>query len=403
MSTPNAGQLKFALAIHGARLGAGVVDHPELAPPVDLGGAADAEREVELVLSEDVAASVAVDERAAHSPFELRAEGDKFVVADGAHLTEVRIVPPPRFYAERTRAGVPMAHVGRAYGAALAINPAPACAPSAPGVPCPFCAAASAHAAPLAVADVVDTVRAAFAEGAVEFVSLHVGDLAGDDAGVQFVEPYVRAIKRHFDTLVAVQSAPPQTDAWIDHAYAMGVDALSYHVELHDPARFERHYPQRSARGGRDRIYDALAHAATIFPSGTVWSALHVGLEPPESTMAGIDALAGRGVLPVLSLARPRGWRDHPLPDPEAVAPLFAHLFHAVRKARINMHWVRDLHGAVTPIEARFYVDEEARAGAGLGQFYRSRLGGLAARNLARLRRRLRVRQVSDSFDSSHL
>ena len=67
------------------------------------------------------------------------------------------------------------------------------------------------------------------------------------------------------------------------------------------------------------------------------------------------------------------------------------------------MHWVRDLSFAFTPIEARFFTDDETRASAGGGAFYRSRLGNLAARNLARLRRRLRVRQVSDSFDSSQL
>ena len=112
------------------------------------------------------------------------------------------------------------------------------------------------------------------------------------------------------------------------------------------------------------------------------------------------------GVLPVLSIFRPLDdgpLRDHPLPRAAEAAPVFAHLFHAVRTARINMHWVRDLSSAVTPIEARFFAGDEARASVNMGQFYRSRLGALAARNLSRLRRRLRVRQLSDSFDSSHL
>jgi hypothetical protein len=33
----------------------------------------------------------------------------------------------------------------------------------------------------------------------------------------------------------------------------------------------------------------------------------------------------------------------------------------------------------------------------------RSRLGALAARGLARFRRRLRVKSIGDSFDSAHL
>lgn len=405
---PNPGLLKFDLAIRGVRLGPGVHDHPEIAGLAS--GPDYVARSLELVLPEDVWVSAPIGDRfTAASPYELRAAGDIFVVDGNEQRCEVRIVPPPRFYAETTRSGLPMRKVGSAYGGYIAINPATGCDFVPRGMACRFCdlsTRAPERAAPIPVQDVIDTVRAAFAEGAVEFAYLHIGYLEGEDAGLGFLEPYVRAIKRHFDTLVAVQLQPPQHDVWIDRTYAMGVDALSYSVEIHDPELLQRHCSGRAAQVGRQRYYDALAHAASVFPSGTVWSDLIVGLEPVESTIAGIDALVGLGVLPVLSLFRPLDealLRDHPLPAAAAVAPVFAHLFNAVRKARINMHWVRDLSFAMTPIEARFFADEEARASAGLGTFYRSRLGNLAARNLSRLRRRLRVRQVSDSFDSSHL
>lgn len=406
--TPNPGLLKFDLAIRGARLGAGVRDHPDLQR---LPAARDyVARSLEIVLPEEVWVSVPIGDRFTDaSPYELQADGDAYAVVGADQRCEVRIVPPPRFYAETTRAGFPMWRVGSAYGGYIAINPAAGCDFVAHGDACRFCdlsTRAPERAAPIPVADVVETVRAAFAEGAVEFVYLHIGYLDGEDAGIEFLEPYVRAIKRHFDTLVAVQLQPPRDDRWIDRTYAMGVDALSYSIEIHDPALLSQHCAGRDRQVGRDRYYEALRHAAAIFPSGTVWSDLIVGLEPMESTMAGIDALVAMGVLPVLSLFRPLDdalLRDHPLPSAAAVAPVFSHLFNAVRKARINMHWVRDLSFAFTPIEARFFADDEARTSAGLGSFYRSRLGGLAARNLSRLRRRLRVREVSDSFGSSGL
>jgi hypothetical protein len=406
--TGNPGLLKFDLASRGARLGAGVHDHPDIAQVV--AGNSQVAQSLEIVLPEDVWVSVPIgDGFTGASPYELRAAGDSFVVDGNGQRDEVRIVPPPHFYAEKTRSGMPMSHIGTAYGGYVAISPAAACSALPQELSCRFCdlaARAPGRQAPIPVADVVDTVRAAFAEGAVEFVYLHIGPLEGEDSGVEFLEPYVRAIKRHFDTLVAVQLQPPQSDAWIDRTYAMGVDALSYSIEIHDAALLQRHCAGRTAHVGRQRYYDALAHAASVFPSGTVWSDLIVGLEPTESTIAGIDMLAGLGVLPVLSLFRPLDnalLRDHPLPSAAEVAPVFAHLFNAVRKARINMNWVRDLSFAITPIEARFFADDEARASAGVGSFYRSRIGALAARNLARLRRRLRVRQVGDSFDSSQL
>jgi hypothetical protein len=89
--------------------------------------------------------------------------------------------------------------------------------------------------------------------------------------------------------------------------------------------------------------------------------------------------------------------------SPADVAPLLAHLHRAVKERDINMGWVRDLGLGVSPLEARHCAGEAARLAVTMQHLTRSRLGALAARNLARFRRRLRVRRVSESFDSAHL
>ena len=154
----------------------------------------------------------------------------------------------------------------------------------------------------MSVQEVVEVVRAAFAEGCVEFVYFNPSYVGSEDAGIAFLEPYIQAIKRHFDTLVAVQIHPPQSNQWIDRTYAMGVDALSYSVEMHDHDALARRCGGRVRYIGRERYYEALAYAASVFPSGTVWSDLILGLESTESTLQGIDALVRIGVLPVLSV-----------------------------------------------------------------------------------------------------
>lgn len=404
----NPGQLKLDLALHGVRVDESVRRRTDLfrAPWVR----ENVTRSIELLLPEDVWVSVPVGEKFTESsPFALRVEGDQLQLTRDGRLYDVRVVPPPAYYTRRTTAGTPMWRVGTAYGGYIAVNPATTCQFTLAGTACHFCDLATQgidRTEPLSVEDVIETIRAAFAEGAVEFVYLHIGYLEGDDAGVVFLEPYIRAIKRHFDTLLAVQLQPPRTNDWIDRMYAMGVDALSYSIEIHDPELLRRHCAGRHEMVGRDRYYEALAYAASILPSGTVWSDLIVGLEPPESTIAGIDRLVQMGVLPVLSIFRPLDdteLRDRPLPTLAEVEPIFAHLFNTVYRARINMNWVRELSFAITPLEARFFAGDEGRSAAVMTQFYKSRLGNFAARNLSRLRRRLRVRKVSDSFDSSQL
>lgn len=404
---PNPGYLKLELALKGVRLAEPAFAYAGFVRDTRNG---ELPRAIELVLPNDVWVSVPIDEaRQPSSPFLLTGRGDEFRLRRNGASVDVRLVPQPLFYGHATSRGTPMWKVGAVYGGFIAINPASACGYSLRGAPCRFCRSGSGismeDAFPMSVSEVVEVVRAAFAEGCVEFVYFNPSYVGSEDAGIAFLEPYIRAIKRHFDTLVAVQIHPPQTNQWIDRTYAMGVDALSYSVEIHDHEALARRCGGRVRYIGRERYYEALGYAASVFPSGTVWSDLIFGLEPSESTLAGIDALVALGVLPVLSVLRGSDAPAPPfaLPALEAVRPVFAHLFHAVRDAKINMGWVRDLSFAITPLEARFFAGDEARMTVTMQHFYRSKLGTLAARSLSRLRRRLRVRRVSDSFDSSRL
>jgi hypothetical protein len=294
-----------------------------------------------------------------------------------------------------------MRRVASVLGNHLLVHPAGACGFSVQGAPCRFCVegARGRGDAEASVADVVEVVRAAFDEGAAESVYLNSDMFDAEDGGLAFLGPYVEGIRKHFDTLVAVQVHPPRTDRWIDWAYALGVDALSFNLEIFDPQLLDRHCIGRMRYIGRQRYLDALGHAARVFPSGTIWSDLVLGVEPPESTMAGIEALAALGVVPVVSARRALSPAATPL-DPADVSRVLAHLYRTVHGRRINMRWIRDLLAGVSPIEARPGGAPFAHAAHG---FTRSRLGALAARGLARFRRRLRVKNVSDSFDAAHL
>lgn len=360
---------------------------------------------VDLMLPERVRVSASVEEP---SPFVLRAEGDRHVLlrhdASGAETLRVavRVTAPPRFLTRRTRRGTPMERIASAHGNHLIVHPGSACGFSVRAAPCRFCVEGARVATDrdaAAIEEVVEVVRAAFEEGASEDVYFNTGFYDGEDGGIGFLAPYIEAVRKHFDTLIAVQVHPPRTNAWIDRTYAMGVDALSYNLEIFDIATLERQCIGRARYIGRERYLEALTHAARIFPSGTVWTDLVIGLEPPASTRAGIDALAAAGVVPVVSLVH----EGRPAPPLDELAPVLAHLYRAVKERGIAMGWVRDLGVGITPLEARWFAGDGARLAVAVQSLTRSRLGGLAARSLSRFRRRLRVRRVQDSLDASHL
>jgi hypothetical protein len=380
-------RLKLELALHGVRAASGA------ALPLD----ADA---IDLVLPGGVWVSAPVVPR---SSIELAAEGEQALLAfgNGAPGLAVRVVRRPRFVERRTSHGVPMGRIASVHGRHLVVHPGTACGLSVRGAPCRFCvegARGSADREIVPVGDVVETVRAAFAEGFGDAVYFNTGVFDAEDGGIGFLAPYIEAVRRHFDTFVATQVHPPRTNAWIDRTYAMGVDAISYNLEIFDAEALKRTCVGRARYIGRERYLEALAHAAQVFPRGTVWSDLVLGLEPFASTVAGIDALAAMGVVPVVSLAG----ATTVAVEPADAEPVLAHLYRAVKQRGTAMGWVRDLAAGIAPIEARHFAGDDARLAVTVQNLTRSRVGALAARGLARMRRRLRVRTVSDGFGAAH-
>lgn len=340
------------------------------------------------------------------SPYRLVADrGAHYVTVEGsdAPRARVQVVPPAGFFRHATVAGVPFGRFGTVHGPYLALSPTNRCGFLDGPDRCRFCgvpAGGGLDAVP--VDDVVEAVRVARGEHAVNMVHLSVGWLGTDDGGVAFLEPYVAALKRHFDILVAVDSLPPRDDAWIDRAYAMGADAVSYNLEIWDPGRFALICPGPARLIGRDRFLDALGYATTVFPSGGVICHLIVGLEPLASTRAGMSALAEMGVVPVLPVYRPFKGRDMRAdvgterfdPDLDALSALYRDLWGLVRRHRLGVHLVRDLATVTTPLEGRFFAGADGLVRRLAHGLTGSRLGRRASARLSDLRRALRVREV---------
>ncbi|MCW5893566.1 MAG: hypothetical protein KIT14_23875 [bacterium] len=360
---------------------------------------------IDLVLPDGMQVAAPLDGADSATPYRLAAESGRYFLSDLRRADvrlEVRPGRTPRFANERTGRGIPMQSLATVHGTHLVVHPGGACGFSAAGAPCRFCtegARGTAH-GDVTPADVVEVVRAAFDEGAAELVLFNSSVFDADDGGIAHLTPLIEAVRKHFDTLVVVQTHPPRDLRWIDRTYAMGVDAISYNLEVFDAEQLGRHCVGRARYIGRDRYLEALAHAATVFPRGTVWTELVAGLDDPQTLVTAVDTLVEADVQPVIVVRRTPATRRL---DPEALTPVLQHLFRRVRERGIPTSWLRDLTLGVTPLEARFAAGEDARLSVAVQSFTRSGLGALAARGLARLRRRLRVRSVSESFDSAHL
>ncbi|MBI5048280.1 MAG: radical SAM protein [Deltaproteobacteria bacterium] len=393
----NPGYLKVELMLKGIRVDGKVLKKANLDKCRDV---ANITCGLDIILPHNTWVTVPyADDFVNDSPYELIESEGKFFVRGGTESVNVSVVPTPKFYRLKTTTGISLSKIGIVHGGHVAITPATQCDFFNKEIECRYCAGnpdiKGGKGKTYSVEDVLETVEAAYKEGKAEIVYLSIGFSETPDGGIEFLKPYIKAIKKHFNTLIAVEALPPKENKWIDETYAVGADSVLYNLEIFDSKLFKDICPGRAALIGRERYLNALQYAATIFPNGTVASHLIVGLEPIESTVAGIDFLAGIGVVPILPLYKPSAGAklsECKMPSTEVIAPVYGYLYRAVTTNKINTSWVRDISVVTTPLEGRFFVDDNARMQTFIQNFYKSKLGLKTAWSLATLRRKLRVK-----------
>ena len=403
----NPGYLKLLLSSKGMRIGKSIANELDKTLKTRRGAAGG----VELILPGGVWVDVPIEDVfAKSSPFSLEKEGDDFYLRAYGESAPVDLVPGPSFYDKVTAKGTPFYQVASLHGGEVHITPSGRCQFFDLSASCLFCQEREAF-FPIArefitVEEVIEVVEAAFSEKLADSVELNLGYYDTPDRGILLLEPYIKAIKRNFDTLVAVDVQPPETNNWIDRTYAMGADKISYHLEIFDREIFKDLCPGKESIIGWERFIEALRYAASLFPGGTVSTNLIVGLEPPSSTMKGIDFLAGIGVVPILPVFKPlKGTPlyERGIPEPEDIAPIYGHFYKALKKSGVNMTWSKNVSTYMTPLEARYFAGDDAKLQVTMQNIYKSKIGGMAIRSFAGLRRRLKVKEVEDSFESSGL
>ena len=384
----NPGALKIDLMLSGIRVNNSV----DLSKVVYQSG-------INIILPGDTIANVPYGEEfTAASPYLLKRDGDGYTISGAKGSIPCDVMPVPEFYKGATSTGVEFSRVATTHGSYVAITPKPSCEFFEEGVECKYCAGnfdlSSDEAGVFSIDEILEVVEAVIKDKVAEIIYLSLGFTSSDDGGIEFLAPYIKEIKKHFRVLVAVEALPPKKNSWIDDTYAIGADSILYNLEIFDKELFEIICPGRSELIGRKRYLDALKYAASIFPNGTVASHLIVGLEPPGSTIKGVDYLTRMGVVPILPIYRPtpgKALRIEPL-NAEVILPIYRHLYTAVKENNINMNWVRDISLISTPIEGKSLVEEEGGLSL-LDSFYRSSFGRKTALGLSTLRRNLRVKR----------
>ncbi len=172
------------------------------------------------------------------------------------------------------------------------------------------------------------------------------------------VRNYDRGFRRHLEIATALdqqQTSLPAERRLETHIATMppndfglfssfeGLNArVTMNIEVFDDQLFEVICPGKARLYGRDKLLQALEHAANVVSGMRVHSILIAGLEPIDSTIAGIKYLASIGVTPIINVFhndRGSHYENYPRPSFEHLLEIAHALQDVYREYGLTPYW----------------------------------------------------------------
>jgi len=303
-----------------------------------------------------------------NSSFSLTEKDGKAVLHCAGETSDVTLLPAPSFYQKTTRSGARIGSFCALHDRLLILHPFLGCGFfNQPDQACRYCqydSMVNEAEPPLRdPLELVEAVRAALDEREVDTVYLYNGYSPSDDVGLRKLVAVIALLRKHLGhRQIALETVAPADVQVIDELYEAGLDIFICNIEVNDAGRFAEICPGKQDIGGQDAIYKALSYARSVFRSGAVVSHLIVGLEPLQSTIAGMKKLIAQGIVPMLLPFRPlpgTALSDCPLASLDDVEQALLVQYELLESSGMPTHRLRDMGRVLTPMESGLLVGKD--------------------------------------------
>lgn len=266
------------------------------------------------------------------TPFTLDLGPDGLVLSGGGWSSGAEVWLPPAYHGSNAPWGRPWNDYVFSHGDRVRLAPIGGCA-----MACKFCNLP--YEDPYLtkpVEHLVAAVRTALEDPVqpARHMLISGGTPRPDD--VSYLRDVYRTVLQAFPGLeIDIMMAPVEGLLDVAELRDLGLHQLSVNLEIFD-AGVARPLMPHKFRQGRDRYLTFIEEAAAIMGPGGVRSMLMVGLEEPEQTLAGVQAIVECGGTPVLSPFRPdpaTPLRARTPPDAKMLRDVFLAALDIVRAA----------------------------------------------------------------------
>jgi hypothetical protein len=323
---------------------------------------------LELVLAKDLYVNVPVVEHFVEkTPYVLLKDGSTYFIKKNKEIIcKVRLPGKPKFYNQLTSTGKIMSRIGVMQGTYLGIYPSRVCEfwKMIPPVNCKFCSVGlnvgRTEEYEKSVEEVLETVKAAQEEEKITMVHFNTGFLFGEE--LEILEPYIKRIKRQTGLLVGVQCPPALDFMKYNYLKSIGVDHVSFCLEIYDPYKFQEVCPGKCRYIGQKKYLAAIEYCVKVFGKGRVSGELVAGLEPPSETIKAIEHFARIGAVSTVCIFRPclgTAFENLRPPQSKAMEPVFRRLYEVCLENAIPIGMAPNLKVSlvILPEEGRYFLD----------------------------------------------
>ncbi len=263
-------------------------------------------RGVILRLSDDVWVNVPVERCSpgldSRRRMTLDRGADGFFVHGGGLVSPAAFWPPASYHVRENGEGRPYRNFVVTHGDRVRLSPTIGCA-----MVCDFCNIPfdDTYAGVKPLAPMLDAITVALDDDQQPARHLLISGGTPGPAHIPALQRVYESVLQTFSGLaIDIMMVPLQGLLDLPRLDALGVNEFSINLEVFDE-NVARQVMRHKQRQGRQYYLDFLECAAAELGPGRVRSMLMVGIEPAESTLAGVRAIAERGCVPVLSLFKP--------------------------------------------------------------------------------------------------
>lgn len=273
-------------------------------------------------------------------PIYIQKQNDQWKLRTrGTILAEIELIEKPKWYKERTN-GIPLFEMfqyehGNLMGTIPNKRGWQLCDYSK-NLRCKFCGLEQKR-KNVQPEEIAETVEKAYGENDKIRVTLTSGNTKTSQRGIELYLPYVEAIENRVSGIqIEIEVSPPSDVTILESLKEAGLTSYNSNIEIYDDNLMAEVCPGK-ATIPKDDYWDAFRYAKS--KNLATYGAILVGLEPPSSTLKGIEHLAKLGVmanpLPFVPI-RGSTWETmHPI-DPKYLLIVSWYGVNLMRQYKVN-------------------------------------------------------------------